>query len=386
MDNKELSMEDLLVDYDLKKIRMGDRLKGTVLSVNSKEAIVNINYMKDGIIARENYVAGFEGDLREIAKEGDKIEVIVKSLDDGEGNVILSKKEIDIEIVWENLKNSYEKDALLNVTVSEVVKGGVVCKINGIRAFIPASQLSINRVENLNEFVGKNLEVKVIEFDRSKGKVVLSRRVIEEKLREEKRNLLWSNLKSGEKKEGIVTRLAKFGAFVDIGGLEGLVHLSDLSWKRILNASEVVNVGDKVSVYVGDFDKEKNRLSLVLKDKDQNPWEMAQGKIEVGSIIEGKVTKFINIGAFVEIADGVEGLVHISEMSEERVVKPSDVVNIGDKVKVKVLDVNKDNKRISLSIKEAIEKPVEDFSEFVDDTMESSIGELFGDKLKGLKL
>lgn len=386
MDNKELSMEDLLVDYDLKKIRMGDRLKGTVLSVNSKEAIVNINYMKDGIIARENYVAGFEGDLREIAKEGDKIEVIVKSLDDGEGNVILSKKEIDIEIVWENLKNSYEKDALLNVTVSEVVKGGVVCKINGIRAFIPASQLSINRVENLNEFVGKNLEVKVIEFDRSKGKVVLSRRVIEEKLREEKRNLLWSNLKSGEKKDGIVTRLAKFGAFVDIGGLEGLVHLSDLSWKRILNASEVVNVGDKVSVYVGDFDKEKNRLSLVLKDKDQNPWEMAQGKIEVGSIIEGKVTKFINIGAFVEIEDGVEGLVHISEMSEERVVKPSDVVNIGDKVKVKVLDVNKDNKRISLSIKEAIEKPVEDFSEFVDDTMESSIGELFGDKLKGLKL
>lgn len=386
MDNKELSMEDLLVDYDLKKIRMGDRLKGTVLSVNSKEAIVNINYMKDGIIARENYVAGFEGDLREIAKEGDKIEVIVKSLDDGEGNVILSKKEIDIEIVWENLKNSYENDALLNVTVSEVVKGGVVCKINGIRAFIPASQLSINRVENLNEFVGKNLEVKVIEFDRSKGKVVLSRRVIEEKLREEKRNLLWSNLKSGEKKDGIVTRLAKFGAFVDIGGLEGLVHLSDLSWKRILNASEVVNVGDKVSVYVGDFDKEKNRLSLVLKDKDQNPWEIAQGKIEVGSIIEGKVTKFINIGAFVEIADGVEGLVHISEMSEERVVKPSDVVNIGDKVKVKVLDVNKDNKRISLSIKEAIEKPVEDFSEFVDDTMESSIGELFGDKLKGLKL
>lgn len=386
MDNKELSMEDLLVDYDLKKIRVGDRLKGTILGVNSKEAIVNINYMKDGIISRENYVAGFEGDLREIAKEGDEIEVIVKSLDDGEGNVILSKKEIDVEIVWENLKDSYEKDTLLNVTVSEVVKGGVVCKVSGIRAFIPASQLSVNRVENLNEFVGRNLEVKVIEFDRNKGKVVLSRRVIEEKLREAKRDLLWSNLKVGEKKDGTVTRLAKFGAFVDIGGIEGLVHLSDLSWKRVLNASEVVNVGDKVSVYIGDFDKEKNRISLILKEKDENPWEIAKGKIQVGSIIEGKVTKFINIGAFVEIADGVEGLVHISEMSEERVVRPSDVVNIGDKVKVKVLDVNKENKRISLSLKEAVEKPVEDYSEFVDDSMSSSIGELFGDKLKGLKL
>lgn len=386
MDNKELSMEDLLVDYDLKKIRVGDRLKGTVLGVNSQEAIVNINYMKDGIISRENYVAGFEGDLREIAKEGDEIEVIVKSLDDGEGNVILSKKEIDVEIVWENLKNSYEKDTLLNVIVSEVVKGGVISKVNGIRAFIPASQLSVNRVENLNEFVGRDLEVKVIEFDRNKGRVVLSRRVVEEKLREEKRELIWSNLKVGEKKEGTVTRLAKFGAFVDIGGIEGLVHLSDLSWKRILNASEIVNVGDKVSVYVGDFDKEKNRISLILKEKDENPWEIAKGKIEVGSIIEGKVTKFINIGAFVEIADGVEGLVHISEMSEERVTKPSDVVNIGDMVKVKVLDVNKENKRISLSLKEAVEKPVEDYSEFVDDSMSSSIGELFGDKLKGLKL
>ncbi|AKN32090.1 30S ribosomal protein S1 [Clostridium carboxidivorans P7] len=378
------SMKEFMEDIEssMKSIRRGEVVKGKIISVTENHAIVNIGYMSDGILSKSEVVENEEDNLSDILKENEEIYVYVLDMNDGEGNVLLSKKAADKIKAWDELKKAFEEKSDVETTVKEVVKGGVVTYINGIRAFIPASQLSLSYVEDLKSFIGKTLTVKVIEFDKDKEKVVLSRKVIEKAEAEEKKQHLLNSIKPGEKRSGVVSRLAKFGAFVDLGGVDGLIHVSELSWKRVNNPADVVSVGDKVEVYILSVDKENNKIALALKDVNENPWESVGNKFKIGDVVEGEVLKLASFGAFVEIQPGVEGLVHISEISEERIAKPSDVLNLGDKVRVKILDIDNKENRISLSIKDAVEKPKEDLDKFNDN---ESAGTSLADLLKDFK-
>lgn len=389
VDNNEVnSMDDIMgsIENSMKIIKVGEVVKGKIISVTENEAIVNIGYMCDGILPKNEVSKDDSINLKDVLKADEEIYVYILDMNDGEGNVLVSKRDADTIKIWDQLETLLKDNSALDITVKEVVKGGVVAYIKDIRAFIPASQLSISFVKNLNEFVGKTLSVKVIELDKSKSKIVLSRRKVEQEELEIKKEKIWHSIEPGEKINGIVSRLTKFGAFVDLGGVDGLIHLSELSWKRVKDPSEIVSVGDNVEVYVINVDKENNKISLSLKDIKYDPWNNIEEKYKIGSVIEGVVSKFMNFGVFIELEAGVEGLVHISEIAEERILKPSDVLNIGDKVKVKVLDVNKKEKRISLSIKEALEKHKEDFAKYIDeDTSGVKLGDLLGEKLKNIK-
>lgn len=378
-ENNSMSMADLLKDYDVKKLNVGEIVKGEVLSLGTDEAMVNINYYRDGII-KINEVSYDNVEISEVLTVGDIIDVMILNLDDGEGNVLLSKKKADEIVVWEEIKDSYNKAETISLKVKEEVKGGVIASYKGVRVFIPGSQVSRERGKNLSELIGQELEVRIIEFNKRDKKVVASRRILEEEQYNKDKKVIWNSLKKGEKRAGKVTRIVKFGAFVDIGGIEGLVHLSDLAWGRVNRAEDIVSVGDAVEVFVGDFDKEKERLSLALKNVEKDPWTEAKSKLRVGDIVSAKVVKFMNFGAFVEVLPGVEGLVHISEISDENIAKASDVLTLGGEVKVKILDINTQDKKMSLSIKDAVEKSKE-YEQFND----SFEGESLADLFKGFK-
>ncbi|MBM7869180.1 small subunit ribosomal protein S1 [Clostridium pascui] len=381
--NDDISMKDMMgeIERSMKRLKEGDIVKGKVISVTNDEVLVNIGYMSDGIIPR-NEVSNEEINLKEIIKPDDEIYVSIIKLNDGEGNVLLSKKSADVIRSWDNLEQKFKNRDIFNIKTKEVVKGGIIGYISGIRCFIPASQLSMNYVEDLNLYNNKELEVKLIEFDKHKGKVVASAKEVQMKKREKQKQELLNSLQKGEKRTGKVVRLAKFGAFVELGGVQGLIHLSDLSWKRVNDPSEVVSVGDTVEVYILDFDKEKERISLGLKDIKSDPWNEVLNKLKAGDIVQGTVVKFMDFGAFVEVLDGIEGLVHISEISDDRVLKPSDVLKIGDTVKVKVLEISSENKRISLSIKSASTNMEEDLEKYNDKSEGFTLADVFKDKLK----
>lgn len=385
---EEMTMAQMMEDIEksMKRLRSGDIVKGKVIKVNENEVLVNIGYMADGIIPRQEISDDENIDPRDILKPNDEIDVLILQMDDGEGNVILSKKQADQVVVWDELNDYFEAGTPIEVTVKEVVKGGVVAPIKGIRAFIPASQLSINYVEDLNAYIGKTLKVKLIELDKKSRKVVLSRKEVEKEERELQKKEIWKALKKGEKRRGIVTRLAKFGAFVDLGGVDGLIHLSDLSWKRVLDPAEVVSVGDEVEVYVVDFDEKKERIYLALKDVKEDPWKEAVKKYKVNDIVQGKVVRITNFGAFVEIEPGVEGLVHISQITDKHIAKVTEVLSVGDEVKAKIIELKPEEKRISLSIREAEDGTSEEVLQYVQNNEEEvTIGDLLKDKLKGLK-
>jgi small subunit ribosomal protein S1 len=390
MDQKEeQSMGTMMeeIEKSMTPIQGGDIIKGTVISVNDTEVLVNIGYIADGIISKQEVSEQEDIQLQESIKPGDEVEVYVLKVDDGEGNVLLSKKRADAIKVWDTFADSLKNNTVFEVTVSEIVKGGAVTYLQGVRAFIPASHLSDRYVEDLNTFVGKTLKVKVIEFDKEKKKIVLSRKEVAKEERAQKEKELWASLQKGEKRTGEISRLTKFGAFVDLGGMDGLIHLSDLSWKRVMDPSEVVAVGDKVEVYVLDFDENKRRISLGLKEVSEDPWASVSERYKVNAVVEGKVVRMMDFGAFVELEPGVDGLVHVSQISEKRIAKPSEVLSIGYKVKVKVLEIKQDQKRMSLSIKEAANEFEEDIAQYTDKEEEATVtlGDLFKDKLKDLK-
>jgi len=383
----ENSMSELMekMAAPISRINSGDIVKGKIISVTKDEVFVNIGYMADGIITREEASNDSDIDLKQLFKEGEEIEVLILKVNDGDGNVALSKKRADGLKIWDELEEVLKNNTKITVQIKEAVNGGVITYIKGARAFIPASHLSISHVENISDFVGKSLEVKVIELDKEKKKIVLSRKEVEKAEKEEIKGKLWDSLQKGEKRKGIVSRLAKFGAFVDLGGVDGLIHITDLSWKRVIDPSEVVNVGDEVEVYVLEFDKTKGRISLGLKEVNEDPWNNITEKYKANGVVSGRVIKFINIGAFVELEPGIEGLVHISEISEERIAKPSDKLSIGEIIKVKVLEVKEKEHRISLSIKEAVQRPVEDYSQYNDSDNMGTLGDLLKNKLSGFK-
>ena len=381
MSNEEVlnSMDELLKDYDVKKLVRGDILKGTVLEVNDKEVSVNINYAFDGLISKEE-VSNDETDPREILSAGDEIEVYVISPNDGEGYVELSLKRAKQIKEKENIEEAFKSQKNVTVKVKEEVKGGLCAYYGNLRVFIPASLASRDRVD-LNTLCGREIEVKIIELDLKNNKIVASRRVIEEEEYNKNKKAIWNSLQEGEKRSGVVKKLVKFGAFVDIGGVEGLIHLSDLSWERVNKPEEVVKEGDKVEVLIGSVDKEKERLSLILKDIAKEPWTLHQGDLKEGDVVEGRVVRLTSFGAFVELFEGVEGLVHITEITDENIAKPSDVLEMNQKVKVKVISIDKENKKIALSIKDAVESSKE-YLNYVDNEEE---GTSLADLLKGFK-
>lgn len=382
--NEELTMENMMeeIDKGMKKIRERDIVKGKIISVLEDEVIVNIGYIADGIIKK--------GDLEDINfkeefKQDEEVYVYIVKLNDGEGNVILSKRVADKIMTLDKLEKDFKEGNVFKIKIEEIVKGGAITHINGVRAFIPASHISFKFVKDLDEFLGQEKYVKVIEFNRKDNKLVLSAKEVELEELNKKREALWNTLKEGEKVSGKVVKLVKFGAFVDIGGIEGLVHLNDLSWKRVNNPSQVVNQGDEVEVFIINVDKKRERLGLALKNIKEDPWEKALDNHKIGTIEEGTVVKLVEFGAFVELKDGLEGLLHISEISEERILKLDEVLKIGDKIKVKFLDINKENRKISLSKKAVEGKTSADMEKYNDKEYGVSLKEILGDKFKDFK-
>ena len=378
------TMEDL--QDTLVTIKVGKVVKGKVLQVGENDVIVNIGYKSDGIIPGDELTNDPSLKPSDIVKEGEEIEVFIRKIDEKEGIVQLSKKKVDIEKAWKLLKEKHETGEPVQVKVLEEVKGGLIVISEGIKGFVPASHIDIGYVEVLQDFVNQELSMKVIEFNRSKGKVIFSRKALLEEEKEQKKNEILSSIKTGDKIEGEVKRLTDFGAFVDVGGIDGLVHISEMSWNRIGHPSEMLEAGQRVEVLVLNVDPENERISLSIKQVKPHPWDNIQGKYSAGEIITGKVVRLVDFGAFVELEPGVEGLVHISQIAYEHIERPEDVLQEGQQVEVKVLDIKPDDRRISLSIKETTEKPKQEDNRAKrqDQSVHSedpplTIGELVGD-------
>ncbi len=351
----ELSFEEVF-EKTLVRIRNGQIIKGSVVQIVDGEVCVNIGYKSDGFIPRNEFSSDAEVDPAEVVKVGDEIEVEVIKVNDGEGNVLLSRKNVESKKLWDNLMQDEEnlQDKVFDAVGKEVVKGGLIANINGIRAFVPASQLSTKYVENIAEFVGKELKVKVIEVDKARKRIVASRKAIMQAEAEAAKKELWTNLEVGSKVKGVVRRLTDFGAFVDIGGIDGLVHVTDIAWGRVKHPSDVLSIGQEIEVLIRDVDVEKQRVSLGYKQLQPKPWTMAAEKYPVGTIVEGKVVRIVSFGAFVALEPTIDGLIHISQVGVKRIEKVEDEINVGDVVRCKVLDVNSEAKRISLSRRDVI--------------------------------
>lgn len=339
----------------LKKIYVDDIMEGKIIAITDTELLINLGYISDGIIPIEETMVNDEMSLKDLYKEGDIIKAKIIKKDDGDGNVLLSIKKAEEILVWDELEEAYKNEKNIVVKVNEIVKGGAVCNVKGVRAFIPASLISTKYVEDLKDYLGRVLTVKIIEFNKEDKKIILSRKVVESLENETKRSELFKSIKIGNKYMGTVVKLMNFGAFVDMGGVQGLVHINDLSWKRIKHPSEIVKEGDKVEVYVLDIDTKTKKIALGLKDINEDPWINLTKNYSIGKVVLGEVVRITNFGAFVKIGDGIEGLVHISEMSDKRISKPEDIVSVGDNVQVKIIGIDTSARRIQLSMKSAEE-------------------------------
>lgn len=347
----DFSMEDF--ENTLIDIKTGQIVNGKILSVSNDELIVNIGYKSDGIIKKEDVLIEEGKELSDVFEVGQEIRAVVTKLNDNEGNVILSHRQLEESEAWNRLKDAYNKKEELKGKCIEAVKGGVIASVEGLKAFVPASHISTRYIEDLETVVGQDMRLRIIEIDRHKNRLVASQKVILEEERRAKEEALWETIEEGQKIKGVVKNIVNFGAFVDIGGIDGLIHISDLAWTHVEKPEDVLSVGDEIEVVVLSVDRERKRVSLGYKQLFPHPWDDVDKKYPVGSIIKGTVSRITDFGAFIELEPGVDGLVHISEISEERVNKVEDYLSVGDEVEVKVLDVNPADRRISLSIKEA---------------------------------
>lgn len=349
MNGNEMSME--VVDNSFRRIHRGEIITGEVIYVNENEVMVNINYKSDGIISRDELSNDPQANPREMFNQGDKIDVYVLKVDDGDGNVVLSYKRVTEVQVWDVLAEKFEAGEVLECKVVNPIKGGLSVLVEGLNAFMPASQVSLNYVEDFSAFKGQILPCKIIDFDKAKRKLVVSKKVIDKLEHEKKVEELWSKISEGDTISGTVQRLTDFGAFVDIGGVDGLVHISDLSWNRVRKPSDVVKIGDVVETKILSIDREKNRISLGLKQTKEEPWTVFIRDNQVGDIVEGNVVSLLDFGAFVKLQCGVDGLLHVSQISTEHVEKPADVLKIGQTVRVKITEIDEEKRKISLSIR-----------------------------------
>ncbi|MCK6138696.1 30S ribosomal protein S1 [Slackia exigua] len=357
IDFEDISDEQMnaMIDGTLTDFDEGDLVKGTVVQIEHDEVLLDIGFKSEGVIPSRELSIRKDADPSEIVALGDEIEALVLQKEDKEGRLILSKKRAEYERAWISVEEKFKAGEAVTGEVIEVVKGGLIIDI-GLRGFLPASLVDLRRVKDLDMYLGTELEARVIEMDRNRNNVVLSRRVLLEEGRKNERAEILSKLTKGMRLKGTVSSIVDFGAFVDLGGIDGLVHISELSWNHVNHPSEVVKVGQEVEVEVLDVDLSRERISLGLKQTTPDPWIKLVESYPVGSVIDGKVTKIVPFGAFVELGSNVEGLVHISEMAPRRIETPAQVVKVGQEVKVKVMEVNPDRRRISLSMKAAAEE------------------------------
>ena len=351
IDNDQLNR---MIDATITDFDEGDLVTGTVVKIEHDEVLLDIGFKSEGVIPVRELSIRKDIDPSEIVSLEDRIEALVLQKEDKDGRLILSKKRAENERAWIDIEEKFNSGENVVGEVIEVVKGGLILDI-GLRGFLPASLVDLRRVKDLESFTGTQLEARVIEMDRHRNNVVLSRRVVLEEDRKSERNEILEKLTPGMRLKGAVSSIVDFGAFVDLGGIDGLVHISELSWNHVTHPSEVVKVGDEVEVEVLDVELSRERISLGLKQTTEDPWRQLVRNFPIGAIIEGKVTKLVSFGAFVELGDNVEGLVHISEMASKHIESPAQVVHVGDTVHVKVQDIDAERRRISLSMKSAAE-------------------------------
>jgi small subunit ribosomal protein S1 len=348
-----LSFDDA-VDQTMVAFDEGDIVKGTIVKVDNDEVLLDIGYKSEGVIPVRELSIRHDVDAHEIVSVGDEVEALVLQKEDKEGRLVLSKKRAQYERAWGDIERIKESGGIVEGPVIEVVKGGLILDI-GLRGFLPASLVELRRVRDLQPYIGKVIEAKIIELDKNRNNVVLSRRAWLEETQKEQRGEFLVNLKPGEIRKGVVSSVVNFGAFVDLGGMDGLIHVSELSWKHVDHPSSVVQVGDEVTVQVLDVDLDKERISLSLKATQSDPWQEFASAHHVGELVYGRITKLVPFGAFVQVGDGIEGLVHISEMAAHHVDLPEQVVTAGEELWVKIIDIDLQRRRISLSIKQAAE-------------------------------
>ena len=335
-------------------VKNGQLVEGTVVRVDKDEVLLDIGYKSEGVIPPRELSIRNGVDPSEIVAVGEKIEAVVLQREDRDGRLILSKKRAQYERAWGRIEEIKEGDGIVSGSVIEVVKGGLIVDI-GLRGFLPASLVDLRRVRDLQPFIGTTIDAKIIELDKNRNNVVLSRRAWLEETQKEQREEFLHNLKPGEIRMGVVSSVVNFGAFVDLGGMDGLVHVSELSWKHVDHPGSVVTVGDEIEVQVLEVDLSRERISLSLKATQQDPWQEFAGAHQVGELVYGRVTKLVPFGSFVQVGDGIEGLVHISEMSAHHVELPEQVVTPGEELWVKIIDLDLQRRRISLSVKQAAE-------------------------------
>jgi small subunit ribosomal protein S1 len=328
----------------------GEVVSGKVVRIDNDEVLVDIGYKSEGVIPSNELSIRKNVDPHDEVELGEEVDALVLTKEDQDGRLIMSKKRARFEKAWRNIEAAAESGQPVTGTVIEVVKGGLIVDL-GVRGFLPASLVDIRRVPNLDEYMGQPIECKVIELNRSRNNVVLSRRAVLEEERKEQRQEILDRLQPGLVVEGVISNIVDFGAFVDLNGIDGLIHISELSWSHVNHPSEILNIGDTVQVKVLDIDRDRQRISLGLKQTQEDPWQRVVDTYSVGDELEGTVTKVVTFGAFVEILDGVEGLVHISELAAHHVENPREVVQPGDDVRVKILEIDSERRRLSLSIK-----------------------------------
>src|SRR5664280_1099533 len=364
-------------------IEEGEVVTGHVVRIDKDEVLVDIGYKSEGVIPANELSIRKAVDPNEEVHLGEEVDAIVMTKEDQDGRLIMSKKRARFEKAWRRIETAAESGEPVEGTVIEVVKGGLIIDL-GVRGFLPASLVDIRRVPNLDEYMGTTIECKVIELNRSRNNVVLSRRAVLEEQRKEDRERILDRLQPAQVVEGTISNIVDFGAFVDLDGIDGLIHISELSWSHVNHPSEILNIGDTVKVKVLDIDRDRQRISLGLKQTQEDPWQRIVDTYNVGDELAGKVTKVVTFGAFVEILDGVEGLVHISELAQHHVENPREIIQPGDPVRVKILEIDSERRRLSLSIKRVegqilpvrpIEPPAEGDAGSLDDVPELGLSE-----------
>lgn len=359
---ENMSFEEML-NESFKTLHNGSVVKGSVIRVTDNEVFVNLGYKADGVIEKSEFSNDANINLKNEVSVGDEIEVFVIKVNDGDGNVVLSRKRLEMNKGFDELEEAFNNKSILKGKIVDVIKGGLIANINNVRVFVPSSQISNKFVQDLNSFKGKEFDFNIIEFNKSKRRIIAGRRDLVQSMEDEAKAKVYENIKVGDKLEGTVSRIVDFGAFVDLGGVDGLIHISELSWGRVKKVSDVLKEGDKVTVYVLEVNKDKNKISLSLKDSEKNPWVLAKDKYKISDVVEGKVVRLVDFGAFVELEEGVDGLVHISQICQKHIAKPEEALSIGQVVKAKVTEIDTDNKKISLSIKEVDSPKEEDIKE-----------------------
>ncbi len=343
-------------DITIPEFDEGDVVSGRVVRIDKDEVLVDIGYKSEGVIPLNELSIRKSVNVADEVQLGEMIDALVMQKEDQDGRLVLSKKRARFEKAWKRIEVASTAGATVEGTVIEVVKGGLILDL-GVRGFLPASLVDIRRVQDLDEFMGQKLECKVIELNRSRNNVVLSRRAVLEFDRREVRQRILDDLEPGKVVEGTISNIVDFGAFVDLDGIDGLIHISELSWSHVNHPSEVLNVGEKVDVKVLEIDRERQRISLGLKQTQADPWQSVIETYQMNDIVPGKVTKVVTFGAFVEIHAGVEGLVHISELADHHVENPREVVNQGDELEVRIIEIDADRRRLSLSLKRVTPAP-----------------------------